>query len=363
MRDDLWAYFGSIALLEPPHHLAAMADGAGGKGCQLRMECYFDKERRPGRPRRKRGASKAGRKPRNPSRGDREAAAKAKLDKAIAVQAILADSKPKMKRASLSDPATRSKLAAAVEEWDLMSPAQQGVIGKTKWLKERAKQVGVSESCLREHTASDLKVRKAVPLEGQPTKRGRPSLMSAENRRAVQDVLASADLGNQGMTTQAAIEAVQETLPGATKKQAENIWFRTIKPEGHKNGVLTKSTVKAQQTTSLRSMVTVRQQRRYYDTISAGMSFQAEKNLPTAAFKQVRASFIANYDEKCFQASPGEVRIVGAAQVRARCARCAVRPALWSPAAQPHPVIDPGLIFGRLGSTRPSRPAARRSPP
>lgn len=140
--------------------------------------------------------------------------------------------------------------------------------------------------------------------------------MVPETRRAVQDTIASADLGNQGMTVSAVVEAVQNSVSGITKKQASNLWFRTLRPEGNANGVLTKHPVKAQQTTSMRSMVTVRQQRRFYNAFSACQALQASDNLPCGTFKKVQASFVANYDEECFQGRGNEVKIVGAAEIR-----------------------------------------------
>jgi hypothetical protein len=118
------------------------------------------------------------------------------------------------------------------------------------------------------------------------------------------------------MSTKQCIEVVQAVCPKLTATQAKDAWYHTVRPEGHMKKILKKSTVKAQATTSQRSMITERQQRRWYDNVSYCLRLQAERNLPRAAFQQAQSSFVANYDEECFQAQGSEVKIVGAAAAR-----------------------------------------------
>lgn len=289
-----------------------MADGE----LQLKMECFFPKEVRPGRRRRRKNGN-AGR-PRKPPRPEKElqAEARARAEKAVAVQAELDLSKQKEARATTSDVRVHKRLAEAIDKWFGMTEAARGATSKGKWVESHAKAAGVSPSCLRSYIHPDPKRRKVLPAEGKSRRGGSNAHVAETDRRAIQDTIASADLGNEGMSTKQCIEVVQAVCPKLTATQARSAWFNTVRPEGHKKGVLTKGTVKAQATTSQRSMITERQQRRWYDNVSYCLRLQAERNLPRAAFQQAQASFVANYDEECFQAQGSEVKIVGAAAAR-----------------------------------------------
>ena len=102
---------------------------------QLKIECFFSAERKPGRKRRRKNGN-AGRS-RKPPRPEKElkAEALARAEKAIAIQAELDLSKQKEVRATTSDVRVHKRLSEAIDEWFGMTEAARGATSKGKWVE------------------------------------------------------------------------------------------------------------------------------------------------------------------------------------------------------------------------------------
>ena len=184
-------------------------------------------------------------------------------------------------------------------------------------------------------------------------KRGRPSLFAESTQQVALDAAASADRGNKGISRKTAIQSFLDMTPGRTQAQARNHWYNTAKPKGVAAGVIKKSLVspappsiltqpctpstpnlhytrtrahtaccprllqvKPQATTSMRSMVNPRQQRRWHAAVDLARKKLQARNLPDGTgvpYDSVESCFVVNFDEECLMSSDGVVSVIGSA--------------------------------------------------
>ena len=201
-------------------------------------------------------------------------------------------------------------LTLAVEGWFETGGALQRGVAQHAYLSEYVKD-GLKRSTLQAYLHTDPAKRRHL---GERKTRGRKPLISAEKQRVIADALASADMGNEGVAPNVALMTIVDLNPSLTTEQARQHYHRTLRP-GHKD-VLCKKSVKAQPTTSMRTMVNERGQRRWHANCDHAFAHLETINLPDATgadYDKVKAHFTANYDEESIQASQGSVTVVGAA--------------------------------------------------
>lgn len=210
------------------------------------------------------------------------------------------------------------------------------------------------QSCKSKHheiifTADPIR-RKILPIKGHST-RGRKPLLNRGDQTVIADVLASADNGNkvilplfflllapiflrtehapyatvasnarvlanvnahsQGLSRARVIELVQQVNPLLTACQTGDHFTRTLHKRASAEGILTKKAVKAQSTTAMRSMVSIEQQHRWHYAIESRLDKMSKENLPADEFQRLSHHFVLNYDEECFQAQGGIIKVIG----------------------------------------------------
>ena len=149
--------------------------------------------------------------------------------------------------------------------------------------------------------------------------RGRKPNVNRGGQDVITQSVASADRGNKGVVRSTAVTTVMEINPTMTKKQAENAWDRTIKKRAINEGLLKKKAVAAQATTSMRSMITERQQGRWHKTVNLARKEVNSLNVDDGTgvpFGAVEDHFVVNLDEECVCAADGVLSVTGAADVK-----------------------------------------------
>ena len=145
--------------------------------------------------------------------------------------------------------------------------------------------------------------------------RDRKALLSEDQQQVIIDTTASADMGDEGLTRGTAIKLITELNPEVTSQQARRHYENTVLKKGKKQGTLT-GTVSAQSTSSMRSMCTARQQRRWHAIVDTTRKQIADLNVDDGTgvrYTDAEDSFVLNADEECLRAEPnGGFKVVGA---------------------------------------------------
>lgn len=195
-----------------------------------------------------------------------------KVVEAAAVAETLA-AKPKLKR-------KRRSYAPGTQSHDDLETAALG------WPLAKSRGVSLMQYCRTVEAEKGISVNTLKPyIYAKPERqlagveqRGRPALLVEEQQQVVADTMASADMGDEGKSRRTAIDMVSQLNPALTTKQAANHYDNTIQPKAKKGGVLS-GTVSAQGTTSMRAMVTPRQQRRWHATVEEGRAELIKRNV------------------------------------------------------------------------------------
>jgi len=136
-------------------------------------------------------------------------------------------------------------------------------------------------------------------------------LLMEEQVRQLNDIIIHRDEANNGMGRAEIILLVQEFAQLADVKKAENHYDYLIKNK-HLTGLKHDGRVStAQKTSSKRCQITVEQQLWWHMTVDDAHAELHRLNQPTAEFDQLSEYFIGNFDESCFMASDGVIKIVG----------------------------------------------------
>uniref|UniRef100_A0A7S2XM23 Uncharacterized protein n=1 Tax=Attheya septentrionalis TaxID=420275 RepID=A0A7S2XM23_9STRA len=143
---------------------------------------------------------------------------------------------------------------------------------------------------------------------------GRPSVVDPKVQAFVADVITRHDRGNDGKTQSESIDLVQQVVPALDRKQAAQVFKRTILP--HFSHLLKQNPQKAQATTTKRSAITVQQQFRWFQTYDGALNELRRRNtgvcnLTGKTFGELIHHFIFGGDEACMMASSGGLMIIG----------------------------------------------------
>ena len=169
-------------------------------------------------------------------------------------------------------------------------------------LKEFAKAVGIDRNVLTR------RMKGAVAMDAST---GPTPLLNKEKEVVIVDTMRRYDRANNGQDAAKGASLVQELNPKLTRKQSVNVFSRIRK----KNKNVLTGDVKAQQSTSKRSEVTVTAQNFWHETVESVRMELRKRNTGVdddgKTFADVENDFFTFLDETSLQASGKEIRIVG----------------------------------------------------
>eukprot|EP00978_Attheya_sp_CCMP212_P031727 scaffold120920_cov35-Attheya_sp.AAC.1 len=201
-------------------------------------------------------------------------------------------------------------MTKAVQEWNERSGRYFDSNGEDRSLKVFANVVGIPYDSFKKYVcSSSAKSKRELGKQG-----GKRSLLDANSQRFIADVIARHDRGNDGKSTSESIDIVMNMNPKISRKQAADVFNRTIRPNN--KDLLTQNNVTAQATTTKRSAITIPQQYRWFKTYHNALNELRLRNtglckLSGKTFGEVIHHFIFGGDESCMMASAGELSIVG----------------------------------------------------
>lgn len=186
--------------------------------------------------------------------------------------------------------------------------------GKKMSIPQFSQKKNIPVRTLRRYLAPDKNMRQPI---GSSV--GRPSIVSNVSSHFMAELSIRADRANDGITRSVALNTFRELEPSLTDKQLENHFNRTFFQK-HKDVI--KKPVKAQQTTTKRSAITVSQQYRWFKLYQKGLQLLREKNTGVCrvtgkTFGELIHHFIIGGDETCFLANgDGDLCVIGDAKKR-----------------------------------------------
>ncbi len=278
------------------------AEDEGRKG---QITSFFSRIKKPGRPKKKKGG---GRGRGRPKTTEPPPAASAKKPPPAAKKAPV--KKVKQTRTNWSLGVHLEKMTNAVAEWFVAEHANTlDSNGEKMSPRAYSISVGIPFETLKNYIHQDPAKRRELGKQV-----GNKPVLEKKLSEFVSDVVRRADRGNEGKSRREAIDLIIEANPELSFQQASNYFDRTFK-KLHKDVIKSKP-VKAQKTTSKRSMITVEQQFRWFKTYGEGVDYLRRMNTGTCqktgkTFGEVIEHFIIGGDETCFMASDGEVYVVG----------------------------------------------------
>ena len=215
-----------------------------------------------------------------------------------------------------------ARLTSAVEDWDALVASGKPHMKRPAFAKSRG-------------IAADTFGRYACGEKGDPKRRklgaasGRQALLNDDEQQLLVDSIRRRDRGNEGVSTDGAIDMVRTIKPDLTHKQAESQVHGSLRRKH--SAVLTKTMVVPQPTTTKRSATTPDQQYRWHVLIDThALDFMRTEN-----------TGVCRMTGRCRRRSPR----------RARPLRPAGQFSLpWRP---------PRVRTATAGSTRPSSPRTR----
>lgn len=231
-----------------PAELEAESKPAKAGTMQTSMDSFVSVVKAAGRPKKRRGRAGAGRK-------EKPRAAKTKEEPFAEAKAAIASrqkAKVKRRRVSLTPGSPEhDMLVLAVEGWFDKGGAKDRGVSKAECVREWVKD-GLAKTTVEKHLHPDVNKRRR--LEKNP--RGRKPLLPRSQQRVIADALASADLGNEGVSSRVAVQTTLQLAPKLKHEQARGHHAKTLRAN-HADTLCGKP-VKAQTTTSMRTMVTRR---------------------------------------------------------------------------------------------------------
>jgi len=167
------------------------------------------------------------------------------LDSTKAVPSTSTPMKPKAKRMNWSLPENKKKLDKAIEEWKDQSGRMLDGNGEALTLPAFANTVGVPYHTLRKYVCEDESKRRET---GKSV--GVKPLIAPADQKFLRDTIIRHDRANDGKNPAETINLIQEMNPNLSRKQASQVWNRTIHPKIVSNGGIKPKPVKAQGTTT-----------------------------------------------------------------------------------------------------------------
>ena len=265
---------------------------------------FFSRIKKPGRPKKKKGGGRGRPKTTKPP-------PPASAKKPPPASTKKAPEKIKQTRTNWSQGVYLEKMRNAVAEWFVAPEHANALDLNGEKMSPRVCSISVGipfetlKNCVHQDPTKRRKLGKQV---------GRKPVLEKNLSQFVSDVVRRADRGNEGKSRREAIDLITEVKPELSFQQASNYFDRTFK-KLHEDEIKSKP-VKAQKTTSKRSMITVEQQFRWFKTYGEGVNYLRRMNTGTCkktgkTFGEVIQHFIIGGDETCFMASDGEVCVIG----------------------------------------------------
>ena len=270
-----------------------------------KITSFFSPIKKPGRPKKKKGGSRGRGRPKISKPPPPPAFAKKPPQAAKKVPG-----KVKQTRTNWSKGVHLENMTNAVTEWFVPEHANTlDSNGEKMSPRAYSVSVGIPFETLKHYIHQDPTKRRELGKQV-----GAKPVLEKHLSQFVSDVVRRADRGNEGKSRREAIDLIAEVNPNLSFQQSSNYFDRTFK-KLHKDEIKAKP-VKAQKTTSKRSMITVEQQYRWFKTYGEGVDYLRRMNTGTCnktgkTFGEVIEHFIIGGDETGFQASDGEVYVIG----------------------------------------------------
>ncbi|KAJ1449690.1 hypothetical protein M885DRAFT_590330 [Pelagophyceae sp. CCMP2097] len=142
---------------------------------------------------------------------------------------------------------------------------------------------------------------------------GKPSIIDEGKQKSLVDVVRRRDLGNDGMSTAAVVNALGKLVPDSSREQLRRAWRRIVRP-GFKSDLT--DIIRAQATMTKRTAITVAQQWRWHRLMDDTLKKLRERNVGCCpksgkTFGEVLRHFVGGGDETGMLASSGNVTIIG----------------------------------------------------
>lgn len=261
----------------------------------------------------------AGRRGRKLSAADRDQQLQAGARRLIEDKGVCEPQAKKRRRSYATGTPDGDLLRECVRGWPSVEPPTRG---QSKLDREQTKREYISKYVskgLPLQTVQQYLRETATRATFTGKRRGRAPHIPRPQQQVIADATASADRGNKGLTQGQVIGHIRTLKPGLSHEQARDTFRKTIRPAAAARGELTKKDVGTQSTTSVRTMITPRQQGRWHEAVNKGHEFVTAQNKTDGTgvqFLDVMDHFCLNFDEECFMASGKGARIVGARKAK-----------------------------------------------